>query len=200
VVIEKVIGERIASFGAETVGSISGWFSSGAQKGGQRFCEAEGGAHDWYGGRVGNRRDVVLGQAYGQQGEERDPKAIPGSAGRNSLGVASLRSAMWAFWTTCHADDLVYDWTVSGSSEGTGSEGHPGRWHIDPWEPTPITIRGVELVVVRGPTPTWLMAGNGIDPDAMAVMASPERHVMNRFPAGTGMSIPAKGDAKLNQN
>jgi hypothetical protein len=102
-------------------------------------------------------------------------------------------SASWAFVGTCTGADMVYNWSANGTSAGQGNADHPGAWHVMPWEPEPITIRGVELSVTGGPTPSWLMAGNGFVPDAMLFLVG-EKHGRHDFPAGTGMPVPVTAD------
>jgi hypothetical protein len=61
---------------------------------------------------------------------------------------------------------------------------------IDPWEPVPIRIVGVELLLVAG-SPTWAFVGNATVPDVMAKMGASETRVMQWFPNGLAFSMPA---------
>lgn len=63
---------------------------------------------------------------------------------------------------------------------------------IDPWEPTPIKIIGVELAVTNGEI-TWAFAGNNHVPDVMVTMGVGERRVQQWFPSGYAFSMPAAG-------
>lgn len=63
---------------------------------------------------------------------------------------------------------------------------------INPWEPTPIKIIGVELAVTSG-TITWAFAGNNHVPDVMVTMGLGERRVQQWFPAGYAFIMPAAG-------
>jgi hypothetical protein len=117
-----------------------------------------------------------------------------GPAWEMPAGTSLFCSASWAFTGVCNGVDMVYAWAAAGTNQGQGNAAHPGAWHIPPWEPAQITVRGVELSVTGGPTPTWLMAGNGYVPDAMLFVVS-ERHGRHDFPAGTGMPVPPTADA-----
>jgi hypothetical protein len=89
-----------------------------------------------------------------------------------AITAMTIYSASWSFKALCRPWDMVYSWTIHGPSG-------EGGWHIDPWEPGPIVLRGVELAVTRGPSPQWLMAGNGIVSDAMLFLAD-EKHGISR--------------------
>lgn len=64
---------------------------------------------------------------------------------------------------------------------------------IRPWEPTPIKIVGVELVVTYG-RPTWAFAGNAWQADVMAALGDQPR-IMQWFPPGLSFEMPTAGTA-----
>ena len=105
------------------------------------------------------------------------------------LTALTLYSASWSFKALCKPWDMVYSWTIHGPSG-------EGGWHIDPWTTKPAIVRGVELAVTRGPTPQWLMAGNGIVSDAM-IFTSNSRHGLSRE---LNMPIMSSSSPRLSTN
>lgn len=63
---------------------------------------------------------------------------------------------------------------------------------IEPWEPTPIRIVGVELLLIAG-EPTWAFAGNAAVPDVMMMMGHGQTRVQQWFPSGLSFTMPATG-------
>jgi len=63
---------------------------------------------------------------------------------------------------------------------------------IEPWEPMPIKIVGVELAVLHG-TLLWAFAGNNHVPDVMVTMGTGQTRVQQWFPVGLTFSLPPKG-------
>ena len=65
---------------------------------------------------------------------------------------------------------------------------------IEAWEPTAITIVGVEITVLGGRSALqYAYAGNGYHPNQMAFLGAGESHTRNFFPAGTGFKLPPAG-------
>ena len=106
-------------------------------------------------------------------------------------GLSLYCSASWLFVTECTGagNDLVYSWKIP---MGVTT---PASWHIDAWEDHPILIRAAELTEFSGPSVNWMMMGNGFVPDAMLFLGSGMRHGLHEFAAGSGMPVPAKGQA-----
>lgn len=63
---------------------------------------------------------------------------------------------------------------------------------IDPWEPTPIKIVGVELVVTSGQL-AWAFAGNNHVPDVMVAMGGEQTRVQQWYPIGFAFVMPSAG-------
>jgi hypothetical protein len=63
---------------------------------------------------------------------------------------------------------------------------------IQPWEPTPIKIVGVEIAVSWGSI-SYAFAGNNYQPDPMAFMGAGQTHRQQWFPQGLSFAMPAAG-------
>ncbi len=63
---------------------------------------------------------------------------------------------------------------------------------IQPWEPVPIEIRGVEIALSWGAL-SYAYAGNNYVPDVMAFMGSGQTHRQQWFPEGLSFAMPAAG-------
>jgi hypothetical protein len=65
---------------------------------------------------------------------------------------------------------------------------------IEAWEPTAITIVGVEITILGGSSALqYAYAGNGYHPNQMAFLGAGQSHTRNFFPAGTGFNLPPSG-------
>ena len=63
---------------------------------------------------------------------------------------------------------------------------------IQPWEPVPIKIVGVEIAVSWGSI-SYAFAGNNYQPDPMAFMGAGQTHRQQWFPQGLSFEMPAAG-------
>jgi hypothetical protein len=63
---------------------------------------------------------------------------------------------------------------------------------IQPWEPVPIEIRGVEIALSWGAL-NYAFAGNNYQPDVMAFMGAGQTHRQQWFPEGLSFTMPATG-------
>src|SRR6185503_9613251 len=65
---------------------------------------------------------------------------------------------------------------------------------IEAWEPTQITIVGVEITILEGiGALQYAYAGNGYHPNQMAFVGAGQSHTRQFFPAGTGFKLPPSG-------
>lgn len=65
---------------------------------------------------------------------------------------------------------------------------------IEAWEPTPITIVGVEITILEGSNALqYVYAGNGYHPNQMAFLGAGQSHTRQFFPPGTGFKLPPSG-------
>jgi hypothetical protein len=66
----------------------------------------------------------------------------------------------------------------------------PNGHYVTPWEPSSISIVGVELFDVGGTVNQYMVAGNSFTPDVMVWHDVGHRRTVNWFPAGTSMQFP----------
>lgn len=137
--------------------------------------------------------------------EKAHPQAQPGACpAANGLGYdpelvdaickpapakSVYRSQSWWFSGKCDGGDQVYKWHIFGLPE-------QASWHIKPWMPIPLLIRGIELTQYEGVPNGWWGAGNGIIGDMMLFLPPNERHGRHDFPAGMVMPMPAAKAAR----
>jgi hypothetical protein len=100
-----------------------------------------------------------------------------------------FRSQTWWFKGVCDSTDQVYKWKIIGLPEQSS-------WHIKPWLPVPIYIRGIELTLISGDISGWWGAGNNIVGDMMVFIGPGETHARHDFPPPSSMPMPAAGKAK----
>lgn len=95
-------------------------------------------------------------------------------------------SASWQFTGTCTGGDMVFNWTINGTSS-------PGTWHIPPWENQPIEVYATEITNLASVAQSWWMIGDDYVPDATMFMGFGETHRYKPFPPGKSFSMPAIG-------
>jgi hypothetical protein len=99
------------------------------------------------------------------------------------------RSQSWLFRGQCDGTEQVYNWKIEGLPTQPS-------WHITPWLPIPIYVRGIELTMIAGDLAGWWGAGNNIVGDMMLFIGPGETHGRHDFPWPASMPMPASTNAK----